>query len=116
MMDYLAGEPATDATVEAFIADMLPEPKPVPGEDKASTKARNRWEQSVSAVWQKWNLGPQTMESATAHSRYGILQAWTDFIDHDSYSRSECDRWLDALNGKRAESKRRAVEWLLQTA
>lgn len=115
MMEYLAGEPATDATVKEFLAEMLPEPKPAPGEKEPSTKAMNRWKESVSAVWDKWNIGPESMESETAHSRYGILQSWTDYVDHDSYSRSPYDRWMDAQNGQRAASKQRAVEWLLQT-
>lgn len=115
-MEYLAGQPADGQMVSAFLQEVLPKPKAAPGEKEPSARAMNTWTAATATVKENFETGTATMDTATAFSAYGLLQAFTDYIDHDSYSRSPYDRWMDAQSGQRAAQKAEAVDWLLQHA
>lgn len=115
-LEYLAGCEANSTTLGDFLDEVLPEPQPAPGEDMPPARSLRTWADARNVVKSNWEHGPETMDTSVAFSRYGLLQAYTDYIDHDSYSRSPYDRWMDSLNGQRAKDKAEAMQWLLQTA
>lgn len=113
-MEYLAGEQCDGETLDAFLDEFIPLPKEKEG--KRMGRALNAAQNGRKAVVRNFESGRDTMESGTATSLYGLLQAYTDYADHDSYSRSPYDRWMDAQAGQRAERKQKATDWLLQRA
>lgn len=57
----------------------------------------------------------QDMELATAYSKYGVFNAFTNLIDHHTISRNsdEASVAWDSINGIRANKKNDAMEWLI---
>lgn len=106
-MEYLANKQIGVELINAFMEEFIPSPLP-----DASTKAQNKFRNARSDVQRIFASG-QHLTGATQTSRYAILQAFTDHIDHGSYTRDETDRWVDALNGTRARQKEMATAWLL---
>lgn len=115
-MQYLAGEPVFPSTVRNFLDAFIPIPvDPLPGQP-SNKRSVERAKQDRETVLTLWERERESMNAKTAQSRYGLLEAYTDWADHHSYSRSPYDRWLDGLNGDRAKTKADAMQWLLQTA
>lgn len=115
-MEALANMPVFPSTVRAFLDKFVPIPAdPLPGQpsNKRSQDRARQDRENVLALWEKER---DSMTPKTAQSRYGLLESFTDFQDHLSYSRSPYDRWLDGLNGERANRKAEAMQWLLQAA
>ena len=54
----------------------------------------------------------QSMDASASRSRYAVLNAFTDYVDHASYSRDDADRWFDSQDGARAELKQEALAYL----
>ena len=115
-MEYLAKVPVFPSTVRNFLDEFLPIPADsLPGQpsNKRSVERAKQDRETVLALWENER---DSMNPKTAQSRYGLLEAYTDWADHHSYSRSPYDRWLDGLNGDRARDKAEAMNWLLQAA
>lgn len=106
-MDYLAGQEVNTGLVSAFMQEFFPRPQ-----EDASTKSKNRWEADSRTVSDIFHSG-QHMTGTTRTSKYALLNAYTDWADHHSYSRSDVDRWMDSQSGKRSNMKELATEWLL---
>jgi hypothetical protein len=106
-MEYLASQPVNSELIKAFMGEFIPEPLP-----DASTKAKNTYMNSRARVANIFQTG-QSLIGDVKTSRYALLNAFTDFIDHDSYSRDPADRWMDSIDGTRAATKDQAVAWLL---
>lgn len=107
--DLLASTPITDASKKAFLDKVLPIPEDKNGKE-ASTRAKNA---AIKARedWEKIFAGQaDSMTLATRDSLYGCLQAYTNWTDHQSYSRNPFDREQDALYGKRSLLKVAAKE------
>ena len=112
-MRYLAGEPVFPSTVRNFLDTFIPIPvDPLPGQP-SNKRSQERAKQDRETVLTLWEKERESMNAKTAQSKYGLLEAFTDWADHHSYSRSPYDRWLDGLNGDRAVKKTEAMQWLL---
>jgi phage/plasmid-like protein (TIGR03299 family) len=107
LMEVLAGQEVNTGLVSAFMQEFFPRPQ-----EDASTKSKNRWESDSRTVSDIFHSG-QHMTGATRTSKYALLNAYTDWADHHSYSRSDVDRWMDSQSGKRSNMKELATEWLL---
>ena len=107
LMEVLAGQEVNTGLVSAFMQEFFPKPL-----EDASTKSKNRWESDSRTVSDIFHSG-QHMTGTTRTSKYALLNAYTDWADHHSYSRSEVDRWMDSQSGKRSNMKELATEWLL---
>jgi len=107
-LNWLAGKPVSVAFIQTFLSEFIPEPK---GED-ISTKAVNKWTEARKAFGSIFESG-QSMTSAASRSRYAVLNAFTNYVDHHSYSRDATDRWMDALDGNRAKQKDAALAYLV---
>jgi phage/plasmid-like protein (TIGR03299 family) len=108
-MNLLASRPSTTQNIDNFMDEFFSlEDK----KEKGKTIAKNNRETFLT-VFEKQE---KTMESETAHSRYGILQAYTDFIDHEGRKTEKTDeasiRW-DSITGIRASKKNKALDYLL---
>lgn len=115
-MEYLAKEPVFPSTMRAFLDTFLPIPADSPPGQPSNKRSQERAKQDRETVLTLWERERDSMNAKTAQSKYGLLEAYTDWADHHSYSRSPYDRWLDGLNGDRAKSKADALNWLLQAA
>jgi len=113
-LEHLAACPVDSAAKRAFLEEFFPKPDADGGEPSA--RATNRWEADREAFAVAFERGRESMNAKTARSKYGLLQAFTDWADHDSYSRSRYDRWLDAQSGHRAAKKAEALQWLLASS
>ena len=105
-MDYLAGIEVNHSYIQAFMQEFFPKPH-----DDSSTRQKNQWEKDSRAVADIFASG-QNMTGSARTSRYALLNAYTDWADHHSYSRDPVDRWVDSQNGKRADMKDAALAWL----
>ena len=112
-MEMLASKPVTTEDVDAFLKKFLPEPEAKAGETEAPKVSANRWEDAVG-TFNRIFVSGQDLSEQVARSRYAVLQAFTDYVDHHSYSRDESDRWTDSQDGMRAQLKSQAAGWLLQ--
>ena len=110
MLNELASYTMSDTLVNGFINEFFPKLDP-----KASPRAINAREDSVSRVLGLFNGGNKALVGVTAHSKYAMLNAFTDWADHYSPSRDKTgvDRWMNAQNGSLATLKDKAVEWLV---
>lgn len=115
-MEYLANMPVFSSTVRRFLDTFVPIPEESKADEPSNAKTRNRAIRDRQTIEQLWEAERDSMTTKAAQSRYGLLEAYTDWADHQSYSRSPYDRWLDGLNGERAKSKVAAMNWLLQAA
>lgn len=115
-MQYLAGMPVFPSTMRNFLDTFIPIPADPPPGQPSNKRSQERAKQDRETVLTLWEKERDSMNAKTAQSRYGLLEAYTDWSDHHSYSRSPYDRWLDGLNGERAKSKAEAMNWLLQAA
>lgn len=106
LMNYLADKPVNEGYVQAFMQEFFPKP----AEDD-STRSKNQWESDSRKVAEIFQSG-QNMSGDVKTSRYALLNAFTDFTDHHSYTRNVADRWFDAQNGKRSLVKDTAIAWL----
>lgn len=115
-MEYLAGCPVDRRLMEAFLDEFIPyPPEPKKGE-KPNKRAFNAASEGRRLVKGIFEGERDTMDAVAATSRYALLNAYTDWVDHESTSRSPYDRWMDAQSGNRAERKAEAFDWLLHTA
>ncbi len=112
-MQYLAGEPVFQSTLRNFLDEFLPIPADSPPGQPSNKRSVERAKQDREMVLSLWERERESMNAKTAQSKYGLLEAYTDWADHQSYSRSPYDRWLDGLNGERARNKVAAMNWLL---
>lgn len=115
-MEALTKRPVFPSTLRYFLDEFLPIPADsLPGEP-SNKRSQERAKQDRETVLTLWENERESMNAKTAQSRYGLLEAYTDWADHHSYSRSPYDRWLDGMNGERAARKSEALNWLLQAA
>lgn len=115
-MQYLAGQPVFPSTMRRFLDTFIPIPEESKEGERSNAMSRNRAIRDRGTVEALWEKERESMTGKVAQSRYGLLEAYTDWADHHSYSRSPYDRWLDGLNGDRAARKADAMNWLLQAA
>ena len=123
LMEQLGAMPATVADVKAFLDEFIPLPQPavsattgkgaVVVAQAASSVSLNRANAGRDKVVEIFE-GGQLMDGAVRTSRYALLNAYTDWVDHASYSRRPEDRWMDSLGGERAKSKEDATAFLLK--
>lgn len=106
LMEHLASQQVNHSYIQAFMQEFFPKP-----DEDASTKAKNRWDTDSHSVANIFASG-QHMAEGTRTSKYALLNAYTDWADHHSYSRDPVDRWVDAQNGKRADMKEAVTSWL----
>ena len=112
-MEALVNMPVYPSTVRGFLDRFIPVPTdPLPGQP-SNERSQRRAKQDRESVLALWEKERDSMNAKTAQSRYGLMEAYADWADHHSYSRSPYDRWLDGLNGDRAKSKAEAMNWLL---
>lgn len=109
-METLVAKPLTSVFVGEFLDKFLPEP----GEE-ASTRATNVITKAREDLLNAFERGKDSLEPKAQGSRYALLTAFTDYVDHNSYARSEADRWMDSQGGDRAAMKDEAVDYLLTT-
>jgi hypothetical protein len=107
LMEILAGQEVNSGLVSAFMQEFFP--KPI---EEASTRQKNQWEVDSRKVSDIFHSG-QSMTGNTRTSKYALLNAYTDWADHHSYSRNDTDRWMDSQTGKRSNMKEMATDWLL---
>lgn len=113
-LNRMAEIPLDGSTVNGFLDAFfsLQDAKGKTKEGRGFTVARNAREK-VSTILEKQK---ETMTAETAFSRYGLLQAFTDYIDHYGVQRESTDNaavtW-DGITGKRAGDKSKAFEYLL---
>jgi hypothetical protein len=115
-MEQLAATPCFPSTLRTFLDRFIPIPEETKADEPSNAISRNRAIRDRQTVEELWETERNTMSGKVAQSRYGLLEAYLDYIDHSSYSRSAGDRWLDSLNGERANRKAEATQWLLKAA
>ena len=80
--------------------------------DKGKTIASNNQAKFLTI----YEAQKDTMTMETLYSAYGLLQAYTDFVDHESRTTEKTDEasviW-DSITGNRAAKKEKAFEYLL---
>lgn len=109
LMAELTSHQVTGKQVEEFLSRFIPEP------ESDATVSESRHDTAVAAFNTIFVSG-QHMDPKVARSRYAVLQAFTDYVDHNSYSRSDAERWVDSLDGARATLKEQARDYLLELA
>lgn len=107
LMGILAGIDAGETAVADFLDEMLPVP-----EEESSTRSKNKIQAARDTVMEIYE-GGQHMEKPVDKSKYALLSAYVDYLDHHSYTRSEESRWLDSMTGDRARMKDVATDYLL---
>lgn len=107
MMERLAKQQVNTTILREFIYDMVGDPK----EKDLSSREQNKRIEAGRSITYNFEAG-RSLTGAAKHSRYALLQAFTDFVDHASYARDETDRWMDSLDGARAGWKDEALEYL----
>lgn len=108
IMYHLASTQVDSAYIKGFVDAFIPAP-PV----DASARMVNQFKEAREAVAKVFASG-QHMTAGTQTSRYALLNAFTDYVDHHTYSRSEADRWMDSQNGSRADVKDAALAYLIK--
>lgn len=106
LMEHLAGIQVDHGYIQAFMQEFFPKPH-----EDASSRSKNQWESDSRTVAQIFETG-QHLQGAVQTSRYALLNAFTDWADHHSYTRDETDRWADSMNGGRANRKDLALAFL----
>jgi len=94
--------------VEAFVEKMFP----MPDEPDEHRVTRNRVNAARDKVIELFENSSETMDREIATSRYALLQAFTDTVDHHVYYRSPGRRWQESLDGVGAIMKDQALEYL----
>jgi len=107
VMEHLAGQEVNGELVKGFLDAFVP----APGED-ASTKAKNQFYHARQRIGEIFASG-QSMTGNVKTSKYALFNAFTDYVDHDSYTRDAADRWMDSLDGSRADKKDAALAHLI---
>ena len=108
-LNYLAGEEIKQADIDAFLESIFPLKEE---KGKGQTMAKNARESFVTVFERQ----KPTMEPETANSKYGLYQAYTDYIDHEAATRSNTDeasRLWDSITGIRASKKEKVFQHLL---
>lgn len=109
-MNYLAGIKVEQADIDKFYEEFFP----INEETKkrgitVANKARDEF-------YSIFDSQSESMEDSIAHSKYGLLQAYTDYIDHPTSTHKGTDeasiRW-DSITGVRASKKEKALSYLL---
>lgn len=106
-LNYLATSALADSQVVTFLNEFIPDP-----ENRKSKQSMNRVEKARAMVLNIYE-GDQGMTGKAVRSKYALLNAFTDYIDHHSLTRNDTDRWMDSLDGDRAAVKDAAVDFLL---
>lgn len=94
--------------VDSFLEEMFPLPK----DPEKHAVTVNRMNAARSKVREIFDTSSDTMDNSIANSRYALLQAFTDTVDHHVYSRTPGRRWQQAQSGLGALLKTQAVEFL----
>ena len=105
LMEELASKPVTAKDVELFLGKFLPEPK-------SDAKVSESRHEAAVAAFNAIFVSGQSMDASASRSRYAVLQAYVDYLDHQSYTRDDSDRWFDAQDGVRAATKQEAATYL----
>lgn len=113
-MQFLASQPVTTENVLSFLNKFFPlvdaKGEPKKGKGETITK-KNR--EKILAIYESQT---SNMEPSTAFSRYGLFQAFTDYIDHEGRKREDTDNasilW-DGLTGERSQAKERVFQYLM---
>jgi len=98
---------ATPADVRTFVEIFMPLPEE-PCTPR-SVSIANASRETMLAIYE----GGQHMDKRIRRSRYALLTAFTDWVDHHSRTRNDTDRWMDSLDGQRAKLKEAALVHLL---
>jgi hypothetical protein len=106
-LNYLAGEQTTSEQVQNFLNLLFPV------DDKKDRKQLNVTKQEE--VKHIFNSKQEGLTEETVFSKYGLLNAVTDFIDHEQpkHGNDEASIIWDGIVGKRSEIKNKAVNLLL---
>jgi len=105
-MEELAKQGVNSEYLDNFLNEFFPMPEEA---GRGRTMAENNRD-SLAGIFE----GGQHMVKAVSQSKYGLLNAYTDFIDHETISRNSdaaAIRW-DGVNGIRAASKDEVLSWL----
>lgn len=105
LLNHLAGLPMTDVEVEKVLAFTFPVLK-TDGERKREIIDARR-----AAVRNQFN-SDQGLDLATAHSRYGLLNAITFVIDHERTRQDPARFHWDTVTGGRADLKTEVLDFL----
>lgn len=94
--------------VDAFVEKMFP----MPDDPQDHVVTVNRVNAARDKVVELFEQSSNTMDQSIATSRYALLQAFTDTVDHHVYYRSPGKRWQEGLDGVGAIMKDEALEYL----
>ena len=112
-LEALAAIPVKDEAAKLAVLDHL---IPLPKEDDktVSTRARNAAVKARDAFQEVFETQTASMDTATAYSYYGMLQAFTNYADHESATRNAYDREQSALYGALSLRKMGVKEELMK--
>lgn len=113
-MDALATMPMNSAEVEAYLDCLIPLPKDKDGELKEGRGLTRRQNQrdAILSIFE----GKDDLQGKIARTRYSMVQAVTDWADHESSVRNGDDpmgRFWDGIWGNKDKFKQTAVELAL---
>lgn len=111
-LEALAARPVKDEAEKLAILDRLI-PVPVEGDKDYTTRAHNAAVEARNTFQTVFEDQRTSMDSATAWSYYGMLQAYTNWADHASKTRNAFDREQSALYGPLSVKKMDAKATLL---
>ena len=94
--------------VDAFVQNMFP----MPDEPEKHVVTVNRVNAARDKTVELFERSAETMDQSIATSRYALLQAFTDVVDHHVYYRSPGRRWQESLDGIGAHAKNAALQYL----
>lgn len=94
--------------VDAFLDEMFPLPK----EPEKHVVTVNRMNAARQKTVELFEHSSDTMDKGVDTSRYALLQAFTDVVDHHIYFRDPANRWTQSLDGVGSRMKDRALEYL----
>jgi phage/plasmid-like protein (TIGR03299 family) len=107
LLNELAETEVNTAEVDAFLSKLFPEPK---DEGRGKTIAKNSKAQVLNIF-----EGVQRETLSKPNSRYGLLQAFYDWCDHEKSSRNadEASILYDGVMGIRADKKQSVLDSLI---
>lgn len=110
-LEKLAGMPIDDTFLNTFCDQIFP----IEGKSSRGISIATKGKDKVLEIFDR-QKDHMTLE--TAESRYGLLQAFTEYIDHETVTRSNTDEasllW-DSITGSRSNRKDQAFELLLNS-
>lgn len=114
-MDHLATLPMNGKDVEVFMDTIIPLPKDKDGELKEGRKLTRRQNQhdAILKIFEE----KDDLQGKIARTRYAMVQAATDWADHESSVRNGDDeggRFWDGLWGVKDKFKQKAVKTALE--